>query len=164
MPHPSNLTGTYKLILFSDQRHISLRLTLVQLHCLVFVVFFCLKWHRLPPFHSFSVLFSSHPFILTARAVSILAPSCGPSVGHGGRRRSHCRRLLHLEVVTLAPALLLKLLQGLAESRPPVPHVLVFGHAANQHQRLQHVHDVVDSPALNTCPTSGTKEFAISYL
>lgn len=100
---------------------------------------------------------------LTISAVSILAlMRCPSSCRRGCRGSGRC--LLHLEVVALASALLLQLLQGLAEPRTAVPHVLILGHAAHQHQRLQHVHDVVDSPTLNACPTRAKSSTSVIYV
>ena len=59
--------------------------------------------------------------------------------------------LLHLLAVPLLLAHLLQNGQGLGQLGAAVPRVAVLGRAAHHVQALQHVHDVVDAPALHTC-------------
>lgn len=66
--------------------------------------------------------------------------------------------LVHLQMVALLSARLMEFLQGLRQLRAPVPHVQVLRHSAHQHQRLQHIHNVVDTSPLNACVTE-TVEF-----
>ncbi|KAG9340004.1 hypothetical protein JZ751_022114 [Albula glossodonta] len=63
--------------------------------------------------------------------------------------------LLHLPVVALLLAQALQPAQCLPQLLPAVPQVVVLRHTAHQHQRLQHVHDVVDPPPFHACTRSG---------
>lgn len=68
--------------------------------------------------------------------------------------------LVHLQMVALLSARLMKFLQGLRQLRAPVPHVQVLRHSSHQHQRLQHIHNVVDTSPLNACVTE-TVQFSL---
>lgn len=56
---------------------------------------------------------------------------------------------LHLQVVALLPAPPLQILQRDLQPLPAVPGVAVLGYPAHDHERLQHVDDVVDAPPLH---------------
>ena len=57
---------------------------------------------------------------------------------------------LHLEVVALLPAPSLQVLQRGLQPLTTVPGVAVLGYPTDNHERLQHVDDVVDAPPLHS--------------
>lgn len=57
---------------------------------------------------------------------------------------------LHVKVVALLPPPLLQLLQRALQALPPVPGVAVLRYSPHDRERLQHVDDVVDAPALHS--------------
>lgn len=57
---------------------------------------------------------------------------------------------LHLEVVALLPAPLLQLLQRGLQPLAAVPGVAILGYPTHDHERLQHVDDVIDAPPLHS--------------
>lgn len=57
---------------------------------------------------------------------------------------------LHLEVVALLPAPSLQVLQRGLQPLTTVPGVAVLGYPADNHERLQHVDNVVDAPPLHS--------------
>lgn len=56
---------------------------------------------------------------------------------------------LHVQVVALLSGPLLQLLQGGLQPLAAEPGVAVLGDAANHHERLQHIDDVIDAPSLH---------------
>lgn len=68
--------------------------------------------------------------------------AAGPGIpGPGGE--------LHLEVVALLAALSLQLFQGFVQPQATVPGVAVLCYPAHNHQRFQHIHDVINAPSLH---------------
>lgn len=57
---------------------------------------------------------------------------------------------LHVEVVALLPSSLLQLLQRGLQVLPAIPGVAVLRYSAHDHERLEHVDDVVDTPPLDS--------------